>query len=110
LINLVRLWLEKPPVKSRGLPLLVPYENKSVIRVQFLARQKLRFNVHVYHAFHHVLTIKTPRQPSTFSQKPLYLAAFFPALPRSEKTTATYLKTTLQERSKCLIRYSALGG
>jgi hypothetical protein len=98
LINLVRLWLEKPPAKSRGLPLLVPHENKSPIRVLFLVAQKPRFYVHVYHTFHHVLTIKnTTPAMRLFAKTPLF-SDIFSAPPRSGKTTATYLKTTLQER------------
>jgi hypothetical protein len=33
--------------------------------------QKWLFSVHVYHAFHHKFTIKTPRQTTRISQNPL---------------------------------------
>jgi hypothetical protein len=98
LINLVRLWLEKPPAKSRGLPLLVPHENKSPIRVLFLVAQKPRFYVHVYHTFHHVLTIKNTTPAMHLFAKTLYLATFSQLHHAPEKPPQLISKTTLQER------------
>jgi hypothetical protein len=37
----------------------------------FLELKVVVFNHHVYHAFHHDLTIKKPRFARKFSQKPL---------------------------------------
>jgi hypothetical protein len=46
-------------------------KNKAEIGGIFLAMQKAALTHHVYHAFHHDLTIKKPRSALTFSEYPL---------------------------------------
>jgi hypothetical protein len=54
-----------PPIPKTGIT-----QNKSRIRGVFFEPRKRPSEHHVYHAFHHDLTIKKPRSSHLFSQNP----------------------------------------
>jgi hypothetical protein len=53
-----------------------PAKNKVEKAGMFFDTQKCPATHHVYHAFHHDLTIKTPRSAPRFSQNPLQKRQF----------------------------------